>query len=109
MIPFSYQNSLIIYLNIRLVQLRLAYWTRGLRLFTPTVQYVPLSSITENKQRNIRNIKLKDFFHHREKKHNDYDPKAFKNLFTLRSTWVPSLSMLEKSTVQAIAGISSSY
>jgi len=69
---------------------------------------VPLSYINENKQRNIRNLKLKDFFHRREKKHDDYDPKAFKNLFTLRSTWVPPLHSLEKVTVQSIARISSS-
>jgi len=69
---------------------------------------VPLSYINENKQRNIRNLKLKDFFHRREKKHDDYDPKAFKNLFTLRSTWVPPLHALEKVTVQSIASISSS-
>lgn len=59
----------------------------------------------ECKHRNIRNIKLRDFF---QTKNDDYNPDAFEHKFVGRSSWVPSSSSLSKEAITCITGISNS-
>ena len=58
---------------------------RGLT-FIPMVSDFPLRLFTECHLRNIRNIKLRDFFQHSNRVYN-YDPDEFKNRFTMPSTY----------------------
>ena len=74
---------------------------RGLT-FIPMVSDFPLRLFTECHLRNIRNIKLRDFFQHSNRV---YDPDEFKNRFTLPSTWTPPLSRLSSATSLAIERI----
>jgi hypothetical protein len=62
----------------------------------------PLRLLTECHLRNIRNIKLRDFFQHSNR---TYDPDDFKHRFTLPSTWTPQLSRLSSTTRLAIERI----
>ena len=57
--------------------------------FIPSVCKVPLKFILECKQRNIRNLQLRDFF--KNKPNTDYDPTLFRNKFLKKSTWTPPL------------------
>ena len=57
--------------------------------FIPTPKTLPIRSVLENKDRLIRNIKIKSFFQNSSK---PFDPKT--KLFQERSNWTPKLASL---------------
>ena len=71
--------------------------------FIPSTRHIPYNRLLECKKRNIRSIKLHDFF--KEDTH-DYNPKLFKNLFIPKSTWVPPDNRLSVEARKIIADIS---
>ena len=71
--------------------------------FIPTTRYVPFERVLECKKRNIRNIKLRDYFRGKSK---DYDPTLFKNKFQAPSDWVPPTRALSKAAIEAITTLS---
>jgi len=70
--------------------------------FIPTVKSVKLSDLNFCVTRNIRNLKYKDFFQHKE---DTYNPKDFINLFKSPPTWEPSVKQLSNDTFQSISEI----
>ena len=75
---------------------------RGLK-FIPTVCRFPLSHITECTIRNLRNLKLRDFFFGGPDRH--YDPNSFANRFCPPSTWTPPFHTISPDTRKAILDI----
>jgi len=71
--------------------------------FIPSTRHIPYNRILECKKRNIRSIKLHDFF---KEDTQDYNPKLFKNLFIPKSTWVPPDNRLSVEAREAITDIS---
>jgi len=71
--------------------------------FIPTTRYVPFERVLECKKRNIRNIKLRDYFRGKSK---DYDTTDFKNKFQAPSDWVPPTRALSKAAIEAITTLS---
>ena len=70
--------------------------------YIPATQTVPHNIILERRDRNIGNIKLRDFFQDKEQ---DYDPKAFKNRFKNRSSSVPPVRGLTPQAIRACNNI----
>ena len=70
--------------------------------FIPVNNKIPLQKINECMQRNIRNLKLRDFFRDKEK---HYDPTAFQNKFKNRSDWIPPTKGLTSFAIEAINNI----
>ena len=70
--------------------------------FIPAPHRIQPCKITECRDRNVRNLKLRDFFRNRN---SDYDPKAFKNLFKPKSTWLPPEKGLTQEAKRASAKI----
>jgi len=54
--------------------------------YIPVPHKIQLAKLAEGRDRNIRNLKLRDYF---RDKNDKYDPKAFINRFKDRSQWVP--------------------
>jgi hypothetical protein len=73
----------------------IAVLDRGLT-FIPSPTRVPLKFIIECKQRNIRNLNLRDFFQNKD--NSNYDPNAFANKFIPKSSWNPPLKDISKET-----------
>ena len=73
--------------------------------FIPTVKLIPLGHIIQCKQRNLRSIKLKDFFQSKQDRH--YDPDDFINRFNRPSKWEPNFEKLQPATKRVILDISS--
>ncbi len=71
--------------------------------FIPTVCRVPYRRILECKQRNVRNLKLRDYFRFSER---EYNADAFENRFKLCSDWTPPISGISEETIKAINRIS---
>jgi len=65
--------------------------------FIPTPRTLPIKSIIENKDRLIRNIKIKSFFQNSTK---TFDPKL--KTFQEKSTWTPETSSLSKDILETI-------
>lgn len=72
-------------------------------MFIPTVCRVPYRFLIQCKLRNIRNLKLRDFF---KDSLRDFDSNSFENKFLTHSTWIPPISSLSEETVRAINTIS---
>jgi len=71
--------------------------------FIPTVKCFPLSLMESCIYRNLRNIKLRDYFFDKDSEDNtEYDPNAFHNKFINRSTWIPALNKLSSSCRYAL-------
>lgn len=68
--------------------------------FIPTVDCVPLHDILECFSRNIRNLKLRDFFYGSDK---PYDPSDFSNCFIPPSLWIPPTNRLSSSVLNVIS------
>jgi len=68
--------------------------------FIPTPKTLPIKSLLENKDRLIRNIKIKSFFQNSNK---SFDPKL--KTFQERSTWTPKLSCLSSDIIETIKEI----
>ena len=73
---------------------------RGLT-FTPTMKTLPLRTALENKDRLIRNIKLRSFFNN--KGSNSLSPKI--KPFQQKSTWTPKTALLTKATLDTVTRI----
>jgi len=71
--------------NHTLTPPQIALLDKGLT-FIPAFNTVPLQPVLDCRERNIRNLHLRDYFRHKSQ---DYDPKEFKNRFKHRSTWRP--------------------
>ena len=89
--------------SVHLSEAQISILDKGLT-FIPSTRYIPYSRILECKNRNLRNIKVRDYFYGRSRK---YDPTAFCNMFKFRSTWEPPIGRLAPEAVQAIIKISS--
>lgn len=63
----------------------------------------PYNHILNCKARNIRNLKLRDFFRQNAR---DYDPNDFKNKFLAPSEWIPPTEGLSPEVIDAIQLIS---
>lgn len=71
--------------------------------FIPTVKSFPLSLMESCIYRNLRNIKLRDYFFDKDSDDNaEYDPNAFHNKFINRSTWIPASNKLSSSCRYAL-------
>jgi len=70
--------------------------------FIPSTRHIPYNRILECKRRNIRSIKLHDFF---QGDTHEYNPKLFKNLFIPKSTWVPPENRLSIDARKIISDI----
>lgn len=70
--------------------------------FIPTMDCVPLQLILDSHSRNIRNLKLRDFFQTSER---IYDPSAFVNRFVPTSFWIPPNNLLSSSVLDAARNI----
>jgi len=70
--------------------------------FIPTPKSIKISDIVTCRDRNLRNLKYKDYFQHKE---DTYDPKDFTNLFKAPSTWEPKTRQLTAETVNCIQSI----
>lgn len=68
--------------------------------FIPTPRTLPIKSILENKDRLIRNIKIKSFFQNSTKL---FDPKL--KTFQEKSNWTPSLKCLPSDILETIKEI----
>lgn len=88
--------------NYTLDKHELSLLDKGLT-FIPTVCRTPHSFISECQTRNIRNLKLRDYFRN---KADGYDPELFQNRFIKRSEWEPKMSKLSEEAIEAIASIS---
>jgi len=71
--------------------------------FIPSTHYIPYKRIIECKKRNIRSIKLHDFF--KDDTHT-YNPKLFNNMFNPKSTWEPPAHGISKEAHEVITDIS---
>lgn len=91
--PFTINLSQHIFSNAEVSLLDL-----GLK-FIPTVKSVPLRDILQCHSRNLRNLKLRDFFAESDR---PFDPDAFVNKFVDKSSWTPAIDMLSNSTQQAV-------
>ena len=70
--------------------------------FTPTMKtFDPLRTVLENKDRLIRNIKLRSFFNN--KCNNSLSPKI--KPFQQKSTWTPKTALLTKATLDTVTRI----
>jgi len=67
--------------------------------FIPAVKSVPVSTINVCNERNIRNLKLKDFF---QSKPDDYNPDDFKHKFCAPGKWTPQTKQLSRETLSTI-------
>ncbi|HNI11121.1 MAG TPA: hypothetical protein PLL93_08260 [bacterium] len=70
--------------------------------FVPTICRTSYKDILLCKTRNIRNLKLRDFF---RSDNRYYDPSAFEFKFLAPSTWTPPLKSLNLETVEALKDI----
>lgn len=70
--------------------------------FIPTLDCIPLQLILDSHYRNIRNLKLRDFFQASDKV---YDPSAFENRFVPTSVWLPPTKSLSSSVLDAVLNI----
>jgi len=85
-----------------LSQAEVSLLNKGLT-FIPSVNHAPISTINTCTERNIRNLKLKDFF---QSKPDDYNPHDFKHKFCAPGTWTPHTKQLSTETVSAIGDFS---
>lgn len=72
--------------------------------FIPTVCKTSYKDIVDCKLRNIRNLKLRDFFRFSDR---TYDPNAFEHKFVGRSRWIPPTEGLSEETINSLKVISS--
>ena len=70
--------------------------------YIPATKTVPQNKIIECRDRNITNLKLRDFFRDRKP---DYDPKAFKSRLKYRSSWIPPNRGLTPQAIRACNNI----
>lgn len=70
--------------------------------FIPALKFVLLSDILDCQKRNLRNLKLRDFFSTCDR---DFNPDLFENKFIHKSSWSPPFELLSLSTQQAIFDI----
>jgi len=89
--------------NHKLTEAEISLLDKGLT-FVPTVKLVPLHHINECKRRNLRNLKLRDFFQNKPDK--EYDPEEFANKFIPPSKWEPNIHRLQHATKEVIMDIS---
>jgi len=89
--------------NFTLKETDLSVLNRGLT-FIPTVSRFPYKFILDCQNRNIRNLKLRDYF---QNSNRDYDPEAFHNRFLPKSDWIPPTNSLSKATLDAIIKVTS--
>ena len=87
--------------SFQLSQAEVSLLDKGLT-FVPTVKFVPQQAINECTERNIRNLKLKDYF---KEDTEDYNPNDFKHKFCARNSWSPDMRKLSKETTEAITDI----
>lgn len=70
--------------------------------YIPSIRAVPLSSLTECRDRTLRNIQLRDYF---KRSNKIYDPTLFQNKFTTKSDWIPPFSAITKEARSAMADV----
>lgn len=88
--------------NIALSSAQISLLDKGLT-FIPTVTRFSYQYILDCKERNIRNVKLRDFFRHQSR---DFDVSDFSNLFMPPNTWIPPVRGLSTEAINAISTIS---
>jgi len=72
--------------------------------FIPSTRFIPYTRLLECKNRNIRSIKLRDYFY--KKPQRNYNPNAFQNLFKPQSTFIPTTDKLSPEAIKAVQAIS---
>lgn len=70
--------------------------------FIPTVRVFPYQFIIDCQKRNIRNLKLRDYFFGSDR---PYDSESFQNRFCPTSEWTPSYGQLSLETQKAVLDI----
>lgn len=66
--------------------------------YIPTMKFIPLRDILACQERNLRNLKLRDFFANCDR---DFNPDLFENKFLDRSVWTPPFELLSSSAQKA--------
>lgn len=88
--------------DVVLTKQEISVLDKGLK-FIPTIGRFPYSFILDCKLRNIRNLKLHDYF---QNDSSIYDPSAFQHLFINKSHWTPSSSLISNSTLHTVLNFS---
>ena len=82
--------------SLILTQSDISLLDRGLT-FVPTPRTLPVKSVLENKASLIRNVKLRSFFNNRTKPFSSKE-----KLFQYKSTWAPTVSLLNNEVINTI-------